>query len=117
MKLYQLLPQGHVSEVAKAAKVQSQQARVKRLAEEVAARKEFWHVSLLKTIDEYADKGNYVKVLQLIRLYNATYKNSPIAAEVEKLREWASDSLKPAKHLTHQGLPHVEKLPASWSKA
>lgn len=116
MKLFQLLPQGAASQVSKAAKTQSAQERVKRVAEEIAARKEHWHVTLLKSIDEYAEKGNAVKVLQLIRFYTATYPNSPIKADVETLRLWAVEVLKPAKKLNHQGLPFVEKLPASWSK-
>lgn len=116
MKLFQLLPQGAVSEVHKAAKAQSAQERVLRLAQEVAARKDRWHVTLLKSIDDYAEKGNAVKVLQLIRFYTATYPNSPIKSEVEVIRMWAVEALKPVKALTHQGLPFVEKLPASWSK-
>lgn len=117
MKLFQLLPQGAASQIVKAAKVQSAQERVIRLRQEVAERKEHWHVTLLKTIDDFAEKGNAVKVLQLIRFYTATYPNSPIKAEVETLRVWAVEALKPAKNLSHQGLPIVEKLPASWSKA
>lgn len=113
MKLYQLLPEGAVSQIAKAARAQH---LVRKVGVEIKERKDHWHRSLLGTIDEYAAKGNYVKVLQLIRLYSSTYPNSPIADEVEKVREWASESLKPVKRVTRQGLPHVDKIPASWGK-
>lgn len=116
MKLYQLLPVGAVGQISKAAKVQSAQDRVRRLAEEVAARKEHWHVTLLKSIDEFYNAGNYVKVLQLIRFYTATYPNSPLADEVEKIRTGAVQNLKPAKRLSRQGLPFVEKIPAAWGR-
>src|ERR1035437_8250222 len=117
MKMFQVLPQGAAAQMNKAAKTQSAQERIKRLAVEIAARKLHWHETLVGSIVQFADARNAVKVLQLIRLYTATYPNSEIKPAIEEMRAWAVEYLKPAKKLSHQALQFVDKLPASWGKA